>query len=68
MNKLFIDRAVALGLPYVSPIWHPWSLYRFDPAMRMLQLTFAYVRELGLEATTFEAEWQRQRAGANHTG
>lgn len=63
VNRLFIDRAVALGLPYVSLIWHPWSLARFDPAMTMLNLTFAYVRELGLEATTYAAEWQRCAAG-----
>jgi hypothetical protein len=59
VNRLFIDRAVELGLPYISLIWHPWSLARFDPAMTMLHLTFAYVRELGLEATTYAAEWQR---------
>jgi peptidoglycan/xylan/chitin deacetylase (PgdA/CDA1 family) len=59
INKVFIDRAVALGLPYVSLIWHPWSLARFDPAMTMLRLTFSYVRDLGLEATTYEAEWRR---------
>lgn len=60
MNKLFIDRAIAQELPYVSLIWHPWSLHRFDPEMRMLKLTFAYIRELGLEATTYEEEWKRQ--------
>ena len=59
VNRLFIDRAVALDLPYVSLIWHPWSLSRFDPDMRMLELTFAYVRDRGLEATTYAAEWQR---------
>lgn len=59
VNKLFIDRAIELDLPYVSLIWHPWSLGRFDPEMRMLKLTFAYVRERGLEATTYEAEWRR---------
>jgi peptidoglycan/xylan/chitin deacetylase (PgdA/CDA1 family) len=64
INKLFIDRAVELGLPYVSLIWHPWSLARFDPAMQMLRLTFAYVRELGLEPTTYEAEWRRVADGA----
>ena len=31
MNKLFIDRSIALGFPFVSLIWHPWSLYRFKP-------------------------------------
>ena len=59
INKIFIDRAVELGLPYVSLIWHPWSLARFDPALTMLRLTFSYVRDLGLEATTYEAEWRR---------
>jgi peptidoglycan/xylan/chitin deacetylase (PgdA/CDA1 family) len=59
INKIFIDRAVEMGLPYVSLIWHPWSLGRFDPEMKMLKLTFAYVRDRGLEPTTYEAEWQR---------
>jgi len=59
INKLFIDRAVELDLPFVSLIWHPWSLGRFDPAMKMLALTFAYVRELGLQPTTYEQEWKR---------
>ncbi len=50
---------MALDLPYVSLIWHPWSLSRFDPDMRMLRLTFAYVLDCGLEPTTFAAEWER---------
>jgi hypothetical protein len=53
VGRLFIDRAVELGLPYVSLIWHPWSLARFDPDMRMLDLTFSYVRERGLEPATY---------------
>jgi hypothetical protein len=63
VNRLFIDRALALDLPYVSLIWHPWSLARFDPDMRMLRLTFAYVRDRGLEPTTFAAEWEWCRSG-----
>lgn len=66
VHRLFIDRAVALDLPYVSLIWHPWSLAQFDPDMKMLKLTFAYVRDRGLEPTTYAAEWQRvsgQRSG-----
>ena len=59
INRLFIDRAVELGMPYVSLIWHPWSLARFDPEMRMLTQTFSYVRERELEPTAFEAEWRR---------
>lgn len=59
VNKLFIDKAVEQGLPYISLIWHPWSLARFDPEMKMLKLTFEYVRERGLEPTTYAAERQR---------
>jgi hypothetical protein len=59
LYRLFIDRAMALGVPYVSLVWHPWSLNRFDPAMEMLRLTFGYVRELGLQPTTFAEEWRR---------
>ena len=59
IHRIFVTRAVELGLPYVSLIWHPWSLKRFDPDMRMLQLLFAFVQESGLEATTYEREWRR---------
>jgi hypothetical protein len=52
-NKPFIDRAARDGMPHVSLIWHPWSLHRFDPDMRMLELTFSYVREQNLSTGTF---------------
>ncbi len=52
-NRPFIDRAIAGGLPHVSLVWHPWSLNAFDPDMRMLDITFAYVRERGLPTGTF---------------
>jgi hypothetical protein len=63
VHRLFIDRAVERGLPYVSLIWHPWSLARFDPGMRMLRLVFSYVRDRGLEPTTYAAEWRRAATG-----
>lgn len=65
VNRLFIDRAIELGLPYVSLIWHPWSLRRFDPEFRMLELTFGYIQERGLEPTTYEAEWRRLVSGTS---
>lgn len=52
-NKPFLDRAMAGNMPQVSFIWHPWSLNLFDPEMRMLDITFKYVRERGLEPGTF---------------
>jgi peptidoglycan/xylan/chitin deacetylase (PgdA/CDA1 family) len=53
INKVVIDRAAKEELGFVSLIWHPWSLHRFDPDMEMLDLTFRYVRELGLTETTY---------------
>lgn len=53
VNRAFLERAAEQELTYVSLIWHPWSLDRFDPAMRMLELTFAHVCRLGLEPCTF---------------
>jgi hypothetical protein len=61
LNALMIDAAVERALPYVSPIWHPWSLHRADPPMRMIEATFRYALERGLQCTTFAAEAQRQR-------
>lgn len=53
LNRVFIDRAVQVGNPHVTLVWHPWSLGGFDPEMTMLDLTFSYVRELGLKCSTF---------------
>jgi len=53
VNRVFIERAAREELKFVSLIWHPWSLGRFDRQMRMLDLTFAFVRELGLPCGTY---------------
>lgn len=53
-NKPFIDRAFREELPFVSLVWHPWSLLRFDPAMEMLERTFRYVREENIRGITYE--------------
>lgn len=52
-SKVFIDRAKQSRVDYVSLIWHPWSLALSDPQMRMLDLTFQYVRDCGLDPTTY---------------
>lgn len=52
-NKPLIDRAVAEDAPYVSLVWHPWSLNAFDPEMKMLEMTFRYLREKGVFTVRF---------------
>jgi peptidoglycan/xylan/chitin deacetylase (PgdA/CDA1 family) len=53
VNKVFLDRARQTNKSFVSLIWHPWSLAQFDPAMKMLELTFTHVRRLGLKPCTY---------------
>jgi hypothetical protein len=42
-------------------IWHPWSLHSFDQDMKMLELTFAHARRIGLIPATF-ADLAKQMA------
>ena len=53
VHRFFIDRALMDGLEYVSLIWHPWSLYRFDPEMSMLRMVFEYARDRGMPFLRF---------------
>jgi len=53
INRVFMEKAASAGMTFVSLIWHPWSLDGFDPDMKMLELTFAHARELGLKPCTY---------------
>ncbi|UCD49680.1 MAG: polysaccharide deacetylase family protein [Phycisphaerales bacterium] len=53
VNRIFLEKALGTNKPHLSLIWHPWSLHAFDPQMKMLELTFAHVRRLGLVACTY---------------
>jgi len=53
VHQFFVDRAITDGLEYVSLVWHPWSLGRFDPDMTMLDLLFDYVAARGMGFARF---------------
>jgi len=53
LNRVFLDAATEQDLTFVSLIWHPWSLARFDPEMRMLREVFSCVRQSGLQPDTY---------------
>jgi peptidoglycan/xylan/chitin deacetylase (PgdA/CDA1 family) len=59
INRVFLDRGKETGKKYVTLIWHPWSLMQFDPEMKMLELTFAYVREQNLMPCTFQGLYEQ---------
>ncbi len=63
-----IDLAVEQQLPFVSLIWHPWSLDRFDPQMRMVRAVFEHVRELGLPSGTYADLYHACVAGSAEAG
>ena len=58
VNKVFLDKALETDKPFVSLIWHPWSLGKFDPDMKMLELTFTHVQSLGLKTCTYAQLWE----------
>jgi len=58
IHRIFVDKAAEEETGHVSLIWHPWSLHRFDPDMRMVEMVFKYVRERGLPSGNF-AEYAR---------
>ncbi|MCU0917173.1 MAG: polysaccharide deacetylase family protein [Planctomycetes bacterium] len=62
VNRVFLEKAVETGKPHVSLIWHPWSLLAFDPQMKMLELTFAHARRLGMRPGTY-ADLRREVGG-----
>ena len=53
MHGFLIDRALRDNLQYVSLVWHPWSLHRFDPEMSMLWMIIGYTRERGMPVLRF---------------
>lgn len=58
VHRVFLDAAARRGLTHVSLIWHPWSLGKFDPQMRMLEMVFDHVEAIGLEPATFAGLWR----------
>ena len=61
VHRAFIDKAIAEDLEYVSLIWHPWSLDRFDPDMTMLDMLFTYAASKGMPFLRYADLWKKRR-------
>ena len=59
---MWIERAVALGLDYVSPVYHPHSIYRDDPDCAIVKLLMRYLRQRNIPTTTYAALYDRYTA------
>jgi len=59
IHKVFIDEAVEKDNGHSTLIWHPWSLHRFDPDMKMVDAVLSYVKELDMPVSTF-ADYEKK--------
>jgi hypothetical protein len=66
VNKVFLNRALETNKSFVSLIWHPWSLSKFDSDMKMLELTFTHVQRMGLRPCT-SAQLYKQVSGMDRS-
>ena len=64
LNRVLMKAGLNIKAPYVTPIWHPWSLNRFDPEMKMVDGVISTANELGFSTSTF-AEYAEKLAVAN---
>lgn len=53
MNKTLMEIGLRINAPYVTPIWHPWSLNRFDPEMKTVDGVIRTATGLGLSLNNF---------------
>jgi hypothetical protein len=53
VQRVWVDRALALGLDYISPVYHPHSVYRTSPDCRVVELLMRYARHQGMATTTY---------------
>jgi hypothetical protein len=53
VHRRWIDKAAERGLGFVSLTLHPWSLVKFHPEAKTVDLLLSYVRERGMPTTTY---------------
>lgn len=66
VQKVWIERAISLGLDYLSLVYHPHSIYRMSEDCRVMELLMQYVLERGMPTTTYKQlyEYYRQHREA----
>jgi peptidoglycan/xylan/chitin deacetylase (PgdA/CDA1 family) len=62
VQRVWIDRAVASNLDFLSLVYHPHSIYRMSEDCRIISLMIDYLRERGIPTTTYRALYERYAA------
>jgi len=53
VQRVWLDRAISLGLDYISLVYHPHSIYRINPECSTVELLIEEVEGLGLQTKTY---------------
>jgi peptidoglycan/xylan/chitin deacetylase (PgdA/CDA1 family) len=53
VQKVWIEKALAYELDYISLVYHPHSIYRMSEDCRIIRLLIQHVRSLGMPTTTY---------------
>jgi peptidoglycan/xylan/chitin deacetylase (PgdA/CDA1 family) len=59
VQRVWVQRAVELELDYISPVYHPHSVYRMTPDCRSIELVMRHLAEEGIPTTTYTALYER---------
>ncbi|NCO43102.1 MAG: hypothetical protein COZ06_13925 [Armatimonadetes bacterium CG_4_10_14_3_um_filter_66_18] len=62
VQRVWLDRAVAQNLDYVSLVYHPHSILSLSPDCRIMKLLMDHVEESGLPTTTYHGLYERYSA------
>jgi len=53
VQKIWIDKAISLGLDYISLVYHPHSIYRMSQDCRTMELLMREVKRRNMPTTTY---------------
>ncbi len=62
-----LDYVRAHGCQF-SPSWHPWSLYRFDPSLTVVDFLLTYAREHKMPVKTYRQVYEELAGGPEPVG
>ena len=59
VQRVWINRAREQGLDFISPVYHPHSIYRMSPECTTTRLLLEYVTSEGIPTTTYTDLYER---------
>lgn len=63
VQRAWIDKAISLGLDYISLIYHPHSIYRMSRDCRIVELLIEEVKSRDMPVTTYSGLYELYSSG-----